>query len=247
MEEENRYFLIEHNAIDTSKSLELKINSPLLCPVCGKKEIFTDYKVKEGNIYISVYVCKEHYNLQKINFSVKSIGVMIIITIISIILSSLTGLQLISVLGVTIGITLFLAFSLKSIKREESVKKFVNIECFKFKSVICIKRNDWADEFKQNNGLKEISLKSFNHKRLEILEKNLMVVSLCLILGSLLGSLFSLALDLPHILLSVFQFSGIISLVLLLGSKTYLDVYKIPKTKYENFFGESWKMKYSID
>lgn len=149
------------------KKKEILINPPQICPICGNTEIagnrllfnkvnWHDIMRFGGGIKnIKVLVCSKHLYEEKINFKFEYLllSIALLITILSLMFDFV-------VFGAIISFGIFIYTFYKYAKKEMKMVKIVDYIMFKSYpdySVISIKREDWAEEFRALNQTKIIN------------------------------------------------------------------------------------------
>ena len=154
-------FAISHKG---KKSNEISISSPKICPICGKENVDSEFKIKTyGKKFMIVLLCKEHNDLakaQKPTPIVLSLISFILVILFMPILFLLTNIFItLIVFGIILSYFIFTIYkAVKGAKYLNLILEDINLKYFKTFSIVIIKRLDWADQFKSLNQAEEYNI-----------------------------------------------------------------------------------------
>ena len=165
---EYKRFKIPNNFVSTLKgkrSNEISIVPPKICPICGKKDVEGEFKIKTyGKKFMIILLCREHSVLakkdQKPIHLVLSLISFILVILFMPILFLLTNIFItLIVFGIILSIFIFSIYKgVRGAKDIDLILEYINLKYFKTFSIVLIKRLDWADEFESLNKVKEYKI-----------------------------------------------------------------------------------------
>ena len=162
-------FVISHKG---KKSNEISIVPPKICPICGKKDVESEFKIKiYGKKFMIILLCREHSVVAKkaqkpIPIVLSLISFILIILFMPILFLLINVFITLIVFGIILSFFIFSIYKgVRGAKHVDLILEYINLKYFKTFSIVIIKRLDWADEFKRLNLAKEYK------KDLELIEE----------------------------------------------------------------------------
>jgi len=236
--------------LDSRYVTQLKIDSPSICPVCGEAGDKGKIKLRSKKYtiihkFFYINVCKTHYyEFKRKPDCISFIALIFPLPFFYFLFNSLIKGDDNSVLIFTLlafisfGLSVFLGY-IYTFKKDQNLRKYINVESFENGSIILAKNNDWIDQFKYFNICFEIPENlNENLEKVEEYEKKVNNFKLKVIAGIVitsLGFIINLLAQL-FIIYIIFLVSSIILVCIYSFIDFFLIHYKIKNLKSDLYF-----------